>query len=289
VAKVCLRDKTKGKPMSAIAVPISIRRIQKSFSGALGVAARNLKTGDELFLNADDVFPTASMVKIGILLELFRQKEAGKLELPELRTISKADKTAGSGLLENMGDEVTLSLHDIAVLMNAISDNTATNVLIDRLGIDAIDAAMQEAGMVNTHLYRKIVFTSARKLKYPHFATGTPRDFMTLMSNLYARKLLNKQNTDAMLTIMRIQKNMGNLTRYMPFNPFANDKQAWVASKTGSITGTRNETGIIHTKTTAHVVSVMSKDCKDERWTPDNEATVAVAKISKAVADVFHD
>src|SRR6476659_8887739 len=123
------------------------------------------------------------MVKIGILLELFRQKEAGKLELGELVAIRKADKTAGSGLIENMGDEVTLSLHDIAVLMNAISDNTATNVLINRLGIDAINTAMAEAGMSNTHLFRKIVFTTTRKLKYPHFAMGTPRDFMTLMSN----------------------------------------------------------------------------------------------------------
>lgn len=275
--------------MATASVPSAIRRIAKSFSGRLGFAARDLKTGDELFLNADEIFPTASMVKIGILLELFRQKENGKLELGEMVTIRKADKTAGSGLIENMGEEVTLSLHDIAVLMNAISDNTATNILIDRLGIDAINTAMAEAGMSNTHLYRKIVFTSARKLKYPNFATGTPRDFMTLMSNLYQRKLLNKQNTEAMLTIMRIQKNMGNLTRYMNFNPFRNDKQAWVASKTGSIDGTRNETGIIHTKDSVHVVSVMSKACKDKQWTPENEATLTVAKISKAVNEAFHN
>ena len=273
--------------MATAAVPSAIRRIAKSFSGTLGLAARDFKTGDELFLNADEVFPTASMVKIGILLELFRQKEAGKLELGEMVTIRKADKTAGSGLIENMGEDVTLSLHDIAVLMNAISDNTATNVLIDRLGIGTINMAMAEAGMRNTHLFRKIIFTSARKLRYPHFATGTPRDFMTLMSNLYQRKLLNKQNTEAMLTIMRIQKNMGNLTRYMNFNPFGTDKRSWVASKTGSIDGTRNETGIIHTKDSAHVLSVMTKECKDKQWTPENEATLAVAKISKAVNEAF--
>ena len=274
--------------MASNSAPASIKRIAAKFSGKLGVAARDLKTGDEIFLNADDIFPTASMVKIGILLELFRQKEAGKLELNELHTVKKADKTAGSGLLENMAEEVTLSLFDIAVLMNAISDNTATNVLIDRLGIAAINSAMQEAGMGNTHLYRKIMFTAQRKLKYPQFATGTPRDFMTLMSNLYEGKLLNKQNTGEMLAIMRVQKNMGNLTRYMNFNPFEKDKQAWVASKTGSITGTRNETGIIQTKRTAHVVSVMTKGCKDKQWTPDNEATIAVAKVSKAVNDAFH-
>lgn len=273
--------------MKPATIPKSVRDIQRRFSGTLGLAARDLKSGDDLFLNADEVFPTASMVKLGILLELFRQAETGELQLDELRTIRKADKTGGSGLLENMAAEVTLSLHDIAVLMNAISDNTATNVLIDRLGIARINEAMREAGMSNTHLFRKIAFTKARKLKYPLFATGTPRDFMTLVSNLYERKLLNRKNTDAMLKIMRIQKNMGNLTRLMSFNPYDNDKLAWVASKTGGITGVRNETGLIHSKDGAHVTAVMTKDCKDEQWTPDNEGTLAVAKVSKAVSDHF--
>jgi beta-lactamase class A len=268
-------------------VPAIIRGIQRRFSGTLGVAARNLKTGAELFVNADEVFPTASMVKLGILIELFRQAEAGHLELDEMLTIRKADKTGGSGLIENMGEEVRLSLHDIAVLMNAISDNTATNVLIDRLGIERINEAMRDAGMKNTHLFRKIAFTAARKLKYPLFATGTPRDFMTLVSNLYERKLLNRKNTEALLKIMRIQKHMGNLLRFMNFNPYDDDKQAWVASKTGSITGVRNETGIIHTRDSVHVASVMTKGCTDEHWTPDNEGTVAVAQLSKAVADHF--
>ena len=147
--------------MTERALPPSIRSIQRRFSGTLGVAARDLQSGDELFLNADEVFPTASMVKLGILLELFRQAEAGELKLDELRTVGTKDKTGGSGLLENMAADVTLSLYDIAVLMNAISDNSATNVLIDRLGIERINHAMCEAGMQHTHLYRKIAFTAA--------------------------------------------------------------------------------------------------------------------------------
>jgi beta-lactamase class A len=263
-------------------LPAPIQRLAKKFSGTFGVAAHDCKTGAEIFYNADLVFPTASMVKLGILLELFRQREANQLSLDEQLTVRKSDKTAGSGLIENMGNEVTLSLHDLAVLMNAISDNTATNVLIDRLGIVNINRAMQEAGMTNTTLFRKIVFTGNRKLKYPNFATGTPRDFMTFHLNLYQGKLLNKQNTKEMLTIMRVQKNMGNLRRY---NLYDDDKQTWVASKTGGSTGTRNESGIVHTAKGAHIVAVMSKDCKDENWSPDNEATVMVATVSKAVYD----
>lgn len=265
----------------------SIRRIARNFSGKLGVAARNLKTGEEVFFNAGIVFPTASMIKIAILLELFRRRQSGDLELDELLAVRRADKTAGSGLLENMDDGAALSLHDLAVLMNAISDNTATNMLIDRLGIRRINRAAQEAGMTRTTLFRKIIFTQ-RKLKYPYFATGTPRDFATLMANLHAGRLLDAANTQAMLDIMRVQKYMGNLRRYIPFNPWAAGEADWVASKTGSIDGVRNETGIIHTRRGAHVVSIMTKGCKDKRWTPDNEGTLIVAQTSRAIYEHFY-
>jgi len=267
--------------------PASIRRIAGSFSGVLGVAATNIKTGEQIVHNADIVFPTASMVKIGILLELFRQREAGILELDDMRTITKRDKVGGSGLIENMSAQVEMPLYNIAVLMNAISDNTATNVLIDHLGIASINRAMQDAGMTKTVLRAKIAFTSPGKIASPPFAVGTPRDFMTLMVNLHAGRLLNAKNTADMLAIMKIQKNMGNLTRYMLFNPYGKDDKSWVASKTGSVTGVRNETGLVSTKRGVHVISVMTKNGKDRKWTPDNEGTVTVAKVSKAVYDYF--
>jgi beta-lactamase class A len=274
--------------MTQSTAPATIRRIASSFSGTLGLAARDFDTGEEVLLNADVVFPTASMIKIAILLELFRQREAGKLELDEMLTVRPRDKTAGSGLLENMGQSVTLSVHDLAVLMNTISDNTATNLLIDRLGLARINRAIRDAGMTRTRLFRKIAFDKQRRLKYPQFAAGTPRDFMTLMSNLYAGRLLSDENTQAMLNIMRVQKYMGNLTRYIPFNPWARASQDWVASKTGSILGVRNETGILHTRRGAHVISVMTKGCKDKKWTADNEGTLAVAEVSRGIYDHFY-
>jgi len=108
------------------------------------------------------------------------------------------------------------------------------------------------------------------------------------MTNLYEGRLLNETNTQEMLAIMRVQKYMGNLTRYLRFNPYARASQDWVASKTGSILGVRNETGILHTRRGAHVISVMTKGCKDKKWTPDNEGTLAVAKVSRAINRYFH-
>ena len=275
--------------MPKAGVSAKLRRIAKNFSGTLGVAARDLKSGEEIVFNADVAFPTASMIKIAILLELLRRRQAGELELSEPRRVRQRDKTAGSGLLENLSDGVTLNLFDLAVLMNAISDNTATNILIDRLGIRRVNRAIREAGLTRTTLFRKIAFDRQRRLKPPQFAVGTPRDFMTLAANLYAGRLLDEENTRIMLDIMRVQKYMGNLRRYIPFDPWSPGGRDWIASKTGSIAGVRNETGIVHTKRGAHIVAVMTKGCKDKQWTPDNEGTLVVAQVSRAVYEHFRE
>ena len=86
-----------------------------------------------------------------------------------------------------------------------------------------------------------------------------------------------------MLAIMKVQKQMGNLTRYLDFNPGGRDKQAWVASKTGGVKGVRTECGIVHDRRGAHIIAVMTKGCPDLRWTPDNEGVTAIARISAAV------
>jgi len=269
-------------------IPAPIRRIADSFHGTLGLAAQDAAGGEPLLINADRVFPTASMIKTGILLELYRQREAGRLTLDETLTVRKADGVGGTGLLETMRLPFTISLFDLAVLMNALSDNTATNVLIDRLGLGPINRALQDAGLTRTQLHRKAYGTArppagaARQM-----GTGTPRDFMTLMLKLYQGRLLNAQNTAAMLDVMKIQKQMGGLKRYLDFDSRGRDKQAWIASKTGGVTGVRTECGILHNKAGAHVIAVMTKGCPDPRWTPDNEGVVAIARMSQAVYNHF--
>ena len=164
-----------------------------------------------------------------------------------------------------------LSLHDLAVLMMTVSDNTATNVLMERLGIAKINQMMYDAGMANSRLHRKIRMTLPEKPKHPFFATGTPRDYMRMMAGLYAGDLLNKRNTKAVIGLMRVQSYMGTLWRYLDFDP-AGDADEWVASKNGYSSGIRTEAGIVHTKRGAYAICVMGKDIQDKAWTPDNES-----------------
>ncbi|MCA1553055.1 MAG: class A beta-lactamase-related serine hydrolase, partial [Chloroflexi bacterium] len=180
----------------------------------------------------------------------------------------------------------TLNLRNLAVLMMSISDNSATNALVERLGIENINGAMRAAGMTNSHLHRKIKMKLPDKPKHPFFATGTPRDYMGLMCNLYEGRLLNKRNTKAVLDLMRVQSYMGTLWRYLDFNPDG-DKDEWVASKNGYSSGVRSEAGIVHTNRGAYAICVMGKDIKDKAWTQDNEGTLAIARVSKAVRDHF--
>ncbi len=269
-------------------VPASIRRIVDKFSGTLGVAARDLKLGKEVLLNADKVFPTASMAKIPILLELYRQHEVGALSLGEMLTVRKKDKVGGSGVIVYLDDDVPFSLHDLAVLMMSVSDNTATNVLMDRLGISNINRLMRDSGMTNSHLHRKIKMKLPDKPRHPFFGTGTPRDYMTLMVNLYEGRMLNKRNTKAVLDLMRVQSYMGTLWRYLDFDSNGH-KEEWVASKNGYSSGIRTEAGIVHSKRGAYAICVMGKDIKDKAWTQDNEGTLAIASVSKAVRDYFFE
>ena len=155
--------------MKRAALPASIRRIARRFSGTLGLSARELATGREITLNADEVFPTASMAKIPILLELYRQHQSQGLSLAKMVTVRKPVKVGGSGVIVYM-DEVRLSLHDLAVLMMTVSDNTATNVLMQGLGIANINRMMQDAGLTNTRLHRKIRMKLPDKPKHPFFA-----------------------------------------------------------------------------------------------------------------------
>jgi beta-lactamase class A len=235
-------------------------------------------------------FPTASMIKIGILLELFRQCERGSLSLEDKVTLHDADKVAGSGILIDLMPGLDLTLQDTAVLMMALSDNTATNMLIDLLGQNEINQALRDAGMKHTELRNRIDFDLLDQSN-DNLAVGTPRDFVELLARLHNRELLQAENTERMLAIMRIQKYMDRLRRYLPFNPYAEElgreQDLWIASKTGSLPGVCCESGLIGTPGCVYALAVMSKDGKDERSHAENEGVLTIARISRLVYDYW--
>jgi beta-lactamase class A len=267
-----------------------LQEVAAQFSGKLGLAARHLATGEELSLHERLRFPTASMIKIGILLELFRQCERGSLSLEDKLTLHDADKVAGSGILIDLMPGLDLTLQDTAVLMMALSDNTATNMLIELLGREEINEALRSAGMRHTELRHKIDFDLLAKSN-DNFAVGTPRDFVELLTRLYRQELLSPESTERMLAIMRIQKYMDRLRRYLPFDPYAEElgreQEVWVASKTGSLPGVCCEAGLIGTPGGVYALAVMTKDGRDPSVHAENEGVMVIARISRMIYDYW--
>jgi beta-lactamase class A len=256
------------------------------YSGRLGIAARHLGTEEELAVNADESFPTASSIKIAVLIELYRQVQAGELSLSERLRYTTRDRTLGSGLLGDLDDGLEPTLRDLAVLMMAISDNTATNMLIERVGKEKINAMLRSAGAGGIELRNPIDFELIRQSN-DNLAVGTPSAFVRLLTALWEGRILEPKHRDAALAVMRIQKYIEPIRRYLPFNPYAAEfgepQTLWIASKTGGLSGVRCESGLIGDGETVYALSVMGKECADRTAGSDNEATLAIATASELV------
>lgn len=265
-----------------------IERLAADFSGTAGVSAVNLTTAEAVSVNDTVSFPTASMIKIVILFELVRQCARGQAQMWERVTLRGEDKTLGSGLLVDFDEGVSLTLRDLAVMMMAVSDNTATNVLIDRLGKQAINQACREAGMVNTELRNRIDFDLIR-VSNDSLAVTVPRDFTQFLASLRRGELIPTGQAEQMLGIMRIQKYIEPIRKLLPFNPygaeFGEPPEVWVASKTGSLKGARCEGGLVHTPAAEWSLCVMTKDCPDESWTSDHAGVTFISEVSRVIYD----
>ena len=262
-----------------------------AFPGVAGVAAHNLTTGAEVRLHDTTSFPTASMIKIPVLFELFRRCATGEAQLGERLTLRDADRTLGSGLLVDFDAGAALTLRDLAVLMMAISDNTATNMLIDYLGIPAVNQACRDAGMTDTELRNLIDFDKIRESN-DNLAVSTPADFCTLLSALYVGDLLPEPYREQILRIMRIQKYMSQrLRRYLPYNPYAEEfdevQDVWIASKTGTLKGAACEGGLIGTSRATWAIVVMTKECTAPSTDSISAGDQFIADVSRAVFETW--
>lgn len=276
--------------MPTMTLQEQIEQMAAEFSGTAGLAARNLTTGEEIRVNADLSFPTASMIKIVILYELVRQCARGQAQLWERMTLRKTDKTLGSGLLVDFDEGANLTLRDLAVMMMAISDNTATNLLIDRLGKHAVNEAAREAGMARTELRNKIDFDQIRQSN-DNLAVSVPQDFCDFLTALHRGELIPPPFVEQMLGIMRIQKYIEPLRKHLPFDPYAFEfgkpQEIWIASKTGGLQGVRTEAGLIHTERADWAICVMTKDFGDAVSAADNKGSAFISQASKTLFDAW--
>src|SRR5437764_897539 len=173
----------------------TVNDVDGKLDGVLAVAILDLSTGQKYLLHADEVMPTASSIKIAILAELYRQAQQGKVKLTQGYTLEQADLVGGSGISSVLTPGMTrLTLGDVAGLMISVSDNSATNVIIDRLGMENVNALVDSLGLTHTRLRRKMMDLKAAAEGRENVAT--PREMMLLLENLYRGKVLNQQMTE---------------------------------------------------------------------------------------------
>ncbi|HEY5181410.1 MAG TPA: serine hydrolase [Dermatophilaceae bacterium] len=259
-------------------------------TGNLGVAARDLITGEEVLMSADEVFPTASVIKLPVLVEFMRQAADGRLALDERVNLREEDIRGGSGILKVFDAGLQPTLRDIATLMIVLSDNTATNLVIDAVGgIDPVNTAMDELGLSTIRLHNRVDFdligSDVRRL-----GESSPRDMRALVQGIAERTVFGPEVSEAVERVLAGQQYLDQVPRYLQVSPYAAelglDPEITVANKTGFFTGTRADAGIVRYRDGGgFAYAVFNHESKDETFLAESEGSVLAGLVGKALVE----
>jgi beta-lactamase class A len=279
--------------------------IAAAHQGKVALYAHNLKTGQTSSIEPDQPVKTASVIKMGILLDAAEQIRAAQASLAEKIVLTHENQVAGSGVLGQLTAPLSLTLGDVLHLMVVVSDNTATNMAIDRLGLAHIDATLRAAGLTQTVLYKKVYKPAQGPMPadQPKFGLGktTPREMASIMERLAECRLaLNGARPDgpgpdatvpmagdgplcgALLHMLRSQQDRDSLPRYIESLDTSEHGSA-IANKTGALDQVRNDVALVSTKAGPVVIAAFTWDNADQRWTGDNEAEKTLGKLAQAI------
>jgi len=250
-----------------------LRQVDQQLDGVMGLALKDLTSGETFFLHGDEIMPQASSIKIAVLAELYRQAQQGKLKLTEEYVVRKEDLVPGSDILLGLTPGITrLTLRDLATMMVAVSDNSATNVLIVRVGMENVNAMLDALGLHATRLRRRMMDLKAAGEGREN--VSTPREMMTLLETLYRGKLLNPEMTADFLKVLSTHKE-SSMLQGLPDDAVA-------ANKPGELEAVRNDSGIVLVKGRPYILCVMTAYLKDER-----EGSAAIRRTAALTYSYF--
>ena len=257
-----------------------IAKVAQRFSGEVALAARNLATGEEMRFNADKVYGTASTIKLAVLIEVFHRVRAGTLHLQERVEMHESDIVRGSGVLKELSPGLQPTIGDLATLMVIVSDNTATNMLIDRVGgVDVINQTVQgRYGLSTMVLHNRVDFERIGN-EIRRFGESSAADLMRLVALLIRGEVVDPAASRQMLDIMRRQQYLDQVPRYFAYNPYAKElklvQNFSVAAKTGFFPGTRVDAGAIFLPgDIAIAYCAMAQYGTDVSMAPENQGAI---------------
>lgn len=289
------------------ALQAQLSGIAQAHHGKVALYATQLNTGKWAGLDPDVVLQTASVIKLTILYEAMEQVKAGKAHWDDKITLEPGDAVSGSGLLLFFDAPQTLTLKDVLTLMVVMSDNTATNLAIDKIGLDAVNERIAWMGLKNTHLYKKIGKPSTEPMPadQPKYGLGktTPREMAEVMERIGLCDLdtpgrlpgdAGHQPISAgdsaicgvALKMLRNQFYRDTIPRYLE-KLDSTESGSGIASKTGSLNAVRADVAIVAGKSGPMVLSIFTYDNEDKGWTVDNEGEMTIAKLARAIVEAW--
>ncbi len=283
------------------ALEAKLRGLAGEHHGKVALYATQLNTGKAVSLDGDTVVQTASVIKLTILFEAMEQVRAGKAHWDDKITLQPGDAVSGSGLLLFLDTPQVLTLKDVLTLMVIMSDNTATNLAIDKIGLDAVNARIAWMGLKDTHLYKKIGKPAEGPMPadQPKYGLGktTPKEMARVMERIGRCELdpAGSGNTEAIsekdaaicgvaMKMLRNQFYRDTIPRYLE-KMDTTETGSGTASKTGSLNAVRADVAIVAGKSGPMVLSIFTYDNKDMGWTADNEGEVTIARLAKAIVE----
>lgn len=243
-----------------------VSRIEKLIvpsKGTWGIVLEDLNSGEKWEHNEQELFYAASVIKLPIMASVYSAVERGDLALTDLIILDEQDYVGGSGVIQHFTPGSSLPLKDIIMLMIIQSDNTATNLLIDLVGVESIQNTMKEVGMVSSTFLNKLMLSKPNPKGANCIAAV---DISVLLHGMAIGRLVSNKASDQMVDVMKKQQVRDCLPEKLPspYSDFDHGKVPWeLANKTGWIPGTRHDVGIFYVGDREFVATVLSKDEDD--------------------------
>lgn len=237
--------------------------------GNIAVFVKDLKSNKTIKINENSVFPSASTIKLSIMSELFNKINEGVYKLNDVIEITEGMKTGGDGILKELNCGHKFTLEEICTLMIIVSDNMATNILINLLGMSNINAAIKNLELQDTKLQRKMMDSQAAREGRDNLITAN--DFAHIFELIYNGKNVNTAFSQLMLNFLKRQQVRGRLDLYLP-------EEVVIAHKTGDLDCLEHDGGIVYLQDKAYIICVLTNQTESNK-----EGREIIGKISRLV------
>lgn len=264
----------------------------KDFQGKVTLYATNLDTGKSYGIDPDAPVRTASTIKLPIMVECFFETQKGKLNWNELLTLTENEIVSGTGVLQDLSPGDKLPIRDLMHLMIVVSDNTATNLILNRIGGDAVNARMAQLGLTQTRVMRKILGDGNQLKPQPSGITkegakpenkkwgigrSSPHEMVDILERLYRGELVNKAASTEMLNVLKHQQDHNGIGRDL--------KDITIASKAGALDHLRSDVGIVYSQHGPIAMAITVDSMPEINYTVDNPGDLLISALSQILID----